>query len=99
MLALNLLRVAFAWAVPAGLQQRFALETDSILAPPKDIRQDCARLTSNGIPQPVLVAFFAHEAPHLIQLGCTGLLNVHDHFVWIDTLVYRSHVAPSVATT
>src|SRR6266446_9724765 len=54
---------------PEGLQQRFKSEKDLIFAAPKNIRQDCACMMINGMPQPALGTFFADKTPHLIHLG------------------------------
>src|SRR6266850_7143527 len=60
---------------PEGLQQCFELEKDRIFAAPKNIRQDCACVMINGMPQPALVAFFADKTPHLIHLGFPSALK------------------------
>src|SRR5712691_2924797 len=62
-----------------GLQQRFELQKDLICAAPKNIRQDCAGMMINGMPQPALVAFFADKTPHLIHLGFPSSLNGDSH--------------------
>src|SRR6266446_4490513 len=64
---------------PEGLQQRFTSEKDLIFAAPKNIRQDCACMMINGMPQPALVTFFADKTPHLIHLGFPSSLNGDSH--------------------
>ena len=42
-----------------GLQQRFELQKDLILATPKDIGQDRTRVVIDRMPEPALVPFLA----------------------------------------
>jgi hypothetical protein len=48
-------------------------EEGLILACAKDIHEDRSRVMSDGMPQPPLLALAAHQAPHLIHLGCVHL--------------------------
>src|SRR6266568_4346318 len=104
MLALDLLRVPFAWAMHVGfqmpgvrppmvgvkaretegLQQRFELQKDLILATPKDIGQDRTRVVIDRMPQPAWVAFLADKTPHFIYLGFPSALNVHGNVIWVQ---------------
>ena len=88
MLALDLLRIPFAWAMhlgfqmpgvrppmvgvkaceTKGLQQRFELQKDRILATPKDIGQDRTREVIERMPESALVPFLADITPHFIHL-------------------------------
>ena len=69
---------------PQGLQQRFELQKDLILATPKDLRQDRSRVVIDGMPQPPLVFLLTDKTPHLIHLGFTSALNVHSNFGWVE---------------
>src|SRR5712692_3231737 len=69
---------------PEGLQQRFELQKDFILATPKDVRQDGTRVVIDGMPQPALVAFFANKAPHLVYLCLASTLNVYGNLLWLQ---------------
>jgi len=40
----------------------------------------------NRMPQPPLLAFAAHKAPHLIHLGCFHLVDDDLHVLSIKTL-------------
>jgi len=67
-----------------GLQQRFQLQKDLILATPKDIGQDGTRVVIDGVPQPAWVAFLADKTPHFIHLRFPSALNVHGNFGWVE---------------
>src|SRR6266571_2326121 len=69
---------------PEGLQQRFELQKDLILATPKDIGQDRTRVVIDRMPQPPLVFLLTDKTPHLIHLGFTSALNVHSNFSWVE---------------
>src|SRR2546428_13911423 len=104
MLALDLLRVPFAWAMHVGfqmpgvrppmvgvktretkgLQQRFELQKDLILATPKDIGQDRTRVVIDGMPEPAWVAFLGDKTPHFIHLRFPSALNVDGNFGWVE---------------
>jgi len=43
----------------------------------------------NGMPQPPLLAFAAHKAPHLIDLGCLHLVDHDLHLVDHDLHLRR----------
>ncbi len=57
-----------------------------ILSCPKDIGQDLSRMVINRMPQPPLLAFAAHKAPHLIYLGGLYLVDDDLHLLSINTL-------------
>ena len=53
---------------PKRLKQRFELQKDGILPPPKNVRQDDPTVVIDCVPQPPWLHFLAHETPHLIEL-------------------------------
>ena len=67
-----------------GLQQRFELQKDLILATPKDIGQDRTRVVIDRMPEPALVPFLADKTPHFIHLRFPSALNVHGNFGWVE---------------
>src|SRR6266702_4616255 len=64
---------------PEGLQQRFELQKDLILAATKDVGQNLAGVVIDGMPEPAGVAFVADKRPHLIHLRFTSALQVPGH--------------------
>ena len=61
-------------------------QEDVILSCTKDIGQDLSRMVINRMPQPPLLAFAAHKAPHLIHLGGLYLVDDDLHLLSINTL-------------
>ena len=57
-----------------------------ILACPKDRGQDLSRMMINRMPQPPLLAFAAHKAPHLLHLDGLYLVDDDLHLLSINTL-------------
>ena len=57
-----------------------------ILSCTKDIGQDLCRMVINRMPQPPLLAFAPHKAPHLIHLGGLYLVDDDLHLLSINTL-------------
>ena len=53
----------------------FQWEEGLILTGAKDIRSDLSCVMVDGVPQPALLAFASHKAPHLIPLGGLTLPN------------------------
>ena len=53
---------------PKRLEQRFELQKDGILSPPKDVRQHGATLVIDGMPQPSRLRFLTDITPHFIEL-------------------------------
>src|SRR2546428_9995431 len=68
---------------PKGLEQRFQLQKNLILATSKDIRQDRTRVVINRMPQPPLVLLLADKTPHLIYLGFPSSLNRYGHLLGV----------------
>jgi hypothetical protein len=61
-------------------------QEDVILSRPKDRGSDLSRVVINRMPQPPLLAFAAHKAPHFIHLGCLHLVDDDLHLLRITAL-------------
>ena len=67
-----------------GLQQRFQLQKDLILATPEDISQNRTRGVIDRMPEPPWFFLLANKTPHFIHLSFTGSLNVHVDLIGIQ---------------
>ncbi len=72
-----------------GFQQRFAPQENLVLTTPKHLRQDDTRVVIDGMPEPAWIAFVADKRPHLLHLGCAGLLKVHGNLLRVQRAQQR----------
>ncbi len=49
-----------------GLQQRFELQENLVLAPPKHLRSDLPTAMINRVPQPARIRFARYKTPHCV---------------------------------
>ena len=66
-----------------GLQERFELEKNVVLAAAKDLGQNGSCVMIDRMPQPAWVAFLADKTPHFIHLGFPRTLNGHRHLLGV----------------
>src|SRR6266702_2800236 len=69
---------------PVGLQQRFELQKEIILAASKDVGQNLEGGVMDGMREPAALAFVADKRPHLIHLRFTSALQVPGHLGWVQ---------------
>src|SRR6266508_3499344 len=61
---------------PQGLQQRFELQKDLILATPTDLLLDRSRVVLDSTPHPPLVFLLTDNTLHHIHLVSTSAINL-----------------------
>jgi hypothetical protein len=67
-------------------QQGFKFQEDLIRACAKDIGSDLSCAVINRMPQPPLLVFALHKAPHLIHRGSLSLVDDDLHLLSIKLL-------------
>ena len=77
-------RVRIIFCDSKGLQQRFELQKDFVLATPKHVRQDLATAVINRMPQPSRGFFPLHEGPHCVDFRFLSDPNDYLHLIRIQ---------------
>ena len=71
---------------PKRFQELLQLLQHCILAPAKDICQDCAAVMIDGVPEPPRFFLLAHLRPHFVDLRRFNSANSHFHVVGLPPL-------------
>jgi hypothetical protein len=69
---------------PKRLQELLQLPQHCVFAPAKHIREDCAAVVIDRMPQPPGRCLLAHVRPHLVDLSRFDSLNYHLPLVGVE---------------